>query len=101
VERKFLDEIPQSAGRAREVMSVEPVESFSSVVKRVLPVSGTLGAFLAFVERRTTATKPGNEVMEAAVKSGWPLPFDSETNLTRVDPSEKETPAKSRDVAGV
>jgi hypothetical protein len=31
---------------------------------------GSLGAFLAFVERRATATKPGNDVMEAAVKSG-------------------------------
>jgi hypothetical protein len=31
---------------------------------------GSLGAFLAFVERRATATKPGNEVMEAAAKSG-------------------------------
>ena len=31
---------------------------------------GSLGAFLAFVERRATATKPGNDVMEAAAKSG-------------------------------
>jgi len=44
-------------------------ESFSSVVKRVLPSPGSLGAFLAFVERRATATKPGNDVMEAAVES--------------------------------
>lgn len=43
-------------------------ESFSSVVKRVLPSPGSLGAFLAFVERRATATKPGNEAMEAAVE---------------------------------
>ena len=43
-------------------------ESFSSVVKRVLPSPGSLGAFLAFVERRATATKPGNETMEAAVE---------------------------------
>lgn len=44
-------------------------ESFSSVVKRVLPPPGSLGAFLAFVERRGTATKPGNEVLEAAVEA--------------------------------
>jgi predicted CopG family antitoxin len=44
-------------------------ESFSSVVKRVLPSPGSLGAFLSFVERRTTATKSGNDVMEAAVQS--------------------------------
>ena len=44
-------------------------ESFSSVVKRVLPSPGSLGAFLAFVERRATATKSGNDVMEAAVES--------------------------------
>ena len=44
-------------------------ESFSSVVKRVLPSPGSLGAFLAFVEQRATATKSGNDVMEAAVES--------------------------------
>jgi predicted CopG family antitoxin len=44
-------------------------ESFSSVVKRVLPAPGSLGAFLTFVERRATANKAGNEAMEAAVES--------------------------------
>jgi predicted CopG family antitoxin len=44
-------------------------ESFSSVVKRVLPSPGSLSAFLAFVERRAMATKLGNDVMEAAVES--------------------------------
>ena len=44
-------------------------DSFSSVVKRVLPAPGSLAAFLAFVERRATATKSGNDVMEAAVES--------------------------------
>lgn len=43
-------------------------ESFSSVVKRVLPAPGSLGAFLAFVERRGTAAMQGNEAMEAAVE---------------------------------
>jgi hypothetical protein len=95
METEILDEIRKVRDEHAKGISIEHAESFSSVVKRVLPVSGTLGAFLAFVERRTTATKPGNEVMEAAVKSGWPLPFDSETNLTRIDPSEKETPIGS------
>jgi predicted CopG family antitoxin len=44
-------------------------ESFSSVVKRVLPAPGSLAAFLAFMERRATATKSGNDRMEAAVES--------------------------------
>lgn len=44
-------------------------ESFSSVVKRVLPEPGSLGAFLAFVERRGTAALPGNDALEAAVES--------------------------------
>lgn len=44
-------------------------ESFSSVVKRVLSAPGSLGAFLAFVERRATAVKPGNEAMEEAVEA--------------------------------
>jgi hypothetical protein len=46
------------------------------VVKRVLPSPGSLGAFLAFVERRATATKPGNDVMEAAVGSRSAAKFD-------------------------
>ena len=44
-------------------------ESFSSVVKRVLPSPGSLAAFLSFVERRATATKPGNDLMEVAVET--------------------------------
>lgn len=44
-------------------------ESFSSVVKRVLPSPGSLAAFLSFVERRATAAKPGNDLMEAAVEA--------------------------------
>ncbi len=44
-------------------------ESFSSVVKRVLPEPGSLGSFLAFVERRGTAARLGNDALEAAVES--------------------------------
>jgi len=44
---------------------------------------------LAFVERRATATKPGNEVMEAAAESGWMLRIDSETKLKKNTSVEK------------
>ncbi len=44
-------------------------ESFSSVVKRVVPAPGSLAAFLAFVERRATANKPDNDLMEVAVEA--------------------------------
>jgi|SanBayMetagenome_1026888.scaffolds.fasta_scaffold16888_3 hypothetical protein len=56
---------------------------------------GSLGAFLAFVERRATATKPGNEVMEATAESGWTLGVDSETKLKKNASGEKEIPARS------
>lgn len=44
-------------------------ESFSSVVKRVIPEPGSLGSLLAFVETRGTARRRGNEVMEQAVEN--------------------------------
>lgn len=42
-------------------------ESFSKVVKRVVPVPGTLGALLSFVEEAGTSRLPGNEALEASV----------------------------------
>ncbi len=42
-------------------------ESFSQVVKKVVPVPGTLGAFLGFVEANRTEQMPGNEALEEAV----------------------------------
>ena len=66
-------------------------ESFSSVIKRAVPPRGSLGAFLAFVERRATATKPGNDVMEAAVESSWVLRVDSETNSKKTHLVEKKS----------
>jgi predicted CopG family antitoxin len=42
-------------------------ESFSSVVKRVLPEPATLGAFLNFVETHQTRSLPSNAVFEEAV----------------------------------
>jgi predicted CopG family antitoxin len=43
-------------------------ESFSSVVKRVIPEPGSLGAFLTFAEAHQTQSLDGNEVMEHAVE---------------------------------
>ncbi len=44
-------------------------ESFSSVVKRVIPEPGSLGSLLAFVETRGTARRSGNDIMEQAVEN--------------------------------
>lgn len=43
-------------------------ESFSQVIKRVVPEPGTLGAFLSFTELKGTAAKNGNEILESAVE---------------------------------
>lgn len=45
-----------------------PGESFSKVVKKVVPVPGTLGAFLGFVEANRTDQMPGNEILEETVE---------------------------------
>jgi predicted CopG family antitoxin len=42
-------------------------DSFSKVVKRVVPMPGTLAAFAGFAERYATDRHPGNEAMEEAV----------------------------------
>jgi predicted CopG family antitoxin len=44
-------------------------ESFSSVVKRVIPEPGSLGSLLAFVETRGTSRRSGNDIMEQAVEN--------------------------------
>ncbi len=41
-----------------------PKESFSSVVKKVVPLPGTMGAFLSYIESNHTATLPGNEILQ-------------------------------------
>lgn len=56
-----------------------PKDSFSAVVKRVLPEPGTMGAFLSFVERSGTAQLAGNEAMEGAVESRSPAKADAWT----------------------
>jgi len=42
-------------------------ESFSSVVKRIIPEPGTLGAFLGFTEVNQTQDLASNEIMERSV----------------------------------
>lgn len=42
-------------------------ESFSTVVKRVVPVPGTLGALLSCVEETETSFLPGNDLMEETI----------------------------------
>ena len=43
-------------------------ESFSDVVKRVLPERGSLGAFMSFVERTRTPQLSSNEILEQTVE---------------------------------
>ncbi len=52
-------------------------DSFSQVVRRVVPEPGTLRAFLAFAEVHGTDRLPGNEVLEAAVCLAHGLPLVS------------------------
>ena len=42
-------------------------DSFSKVIKRVVPVPGTLAALLACVDEAGTAQFPANEAMEEAI----------------------------------
>jgi predicted CopG family antitoxin len=42
-------------------------DSFSMVVKRVVPVPGTLGALLNCVEESETDGLPGNDLMEETI----------------------------------
>ncbi len=45
-----------------------PGDSFSKVVKRIVPDAGTLGAFLRFTEGAGTGLLPGNAVMESSIE---------------------------------
>jgi predicted CopG family antitoxin len=45
-----------------------PGDSFSKVVKRVVPEAGTLGTFLRFTQDAGTGRLRGNEAMEAAIE---------------------------------
>ena len=54
-------------------------ESFSSVVKRVIPEPGSLGAFLSFSELNQTQALAGNDLMEQAVEDRSPVKEDAWT----------------------
>jgi hypothetical protein len=53
-----------------------PKESFSAVVKRVLPEPGSLGAFLNFVETHNTPGLPANAALEEAIEGRSPAKHD-------------------------
>lgn len=59
--------LDEGAYERLKVWKRSPKESFSHVVKRVVPQPGTLGAFLNFVEANETAHLDSNEAMERAV----------------------------------
>jgi predicted CopG family antitoxin len=47
-------------------------DSFSQVIRRLVPEPGTLGAFMNFVEAHATTSLPGNDAMEATVEERSP-----------------------------
>ena len=51
-------------------------ESFSSVIKRVLPEPGTLGALLNFVESNATHQLTGNDLLEESIETRSPAKAD-------------------------
>ena len=51
-------------------------DSFSKVIKRLVPEPGTLGAFVNFVETHATASLPRNELMEGALEERPPAKHD-------------------------
>ena len=53
-----------------------PRESFSTVVKRIVPEAGTLGALLKFADAHNTANLPGNDLMEEAIEDRSSAKFD-------------------------
>ena len=69
--------LDDDAYRRLKAWKRKPGESFSSVVKRVLPEPGTLGAFLGFVESNATYLSSGNELLERTVE---------QRSLTKEDP---------------
>lgn len=45
-----------------------PRESFSNIVKRVVPEAGTLASFLNFADTHGTANLPGNDILEKSIE---------------------------------
>jgi predicted CopG family antitoxin len=57
-----------------------PKDSFSKVVKRVVPQPGTLAAFAGFAEANRTDRMPGNDKMEKAIEQQSPVKEDPWTS---------------------
>jgi predicted CopG family antitoxin len=51
-------------------------ESFSSVVKRVVPEPGSLASFVGFVESRATSSLPNNDLLEESINDRSPVKED-------------------------
>ena len=68
-----LDEVAYSRLKAWKRGSKE---SFSQVVKRLLPEPGTLASFMNFTETRHTASLSGNEHLETAIEQKSPAKSD-------------------------
>jgi len=59
-----------------KVWKRSPKESFSHVVKRLVPEPGTLRAFLNFAEANGTAHLPENSKLEETVEDRSPVKAD-------------------------
>ena len=59
-----LDEV---AYHHLKAWKINPAETFSSVIKRVLPERGSLGAFMSFIERKRTDLLPANQILKQAI----------------------------------
>jgi predicted CopG family antitoxin len=60
--------LDEAAYERLKAWKLGPKDSFSSVVKRVMPVAGTLGAFVDFVEANRTDKLVGNDLMERSIE---------------------------------
>jgi hypothetical protein len=69
-----LDELAYSRSKSWRCI---PSESFSSVVKRVLPEPGTLGTLLNFVETHHTRSLQSNVLLEETVDYRFSAKQDS------------------------
>lgn len=51
-------------------------ESFSKVIKKVVPAPGTLGALLSFINEKGTDQLSGNDLMEETINTRPPAKYD-------------------------
>ena len=59
--------LDDTAYKRLESKKTAPDESFSSVIKRVVPETGTLGALLEFARKHRTGDLPNNDIMEESI----------------------------------